>query len=163
MPGTSAQPGVSPAAALSLFDDFIRGQGNVQGNVDERGAASAPTWSAVGPTMAAALAAAEERWAGERRALEMEAATLRKQKAEDAQVMSQTATLVQMLQESHTALVSSNTHLLAELQVGRGAYGVCACSCRVCAIPICRNLSSAKRTHTGAQETARVRGGTVST
>eukprot|EP00326_Haptolina_ericina_P023604 CAMPEP_0181177496 /NCGR_PEP_ID=MMETSP1096-20121128/5191_1 /TAXON_ID=156174 ORGANISM="Chrysochromulina ericina, Strain CCMP281" /NCGR_SAMPLE_ID=MMETSP1096 /ASSEMBLY_ACC=CAM_ASM_000453 /LENGTH=98 /DNA_ID=CAMNT_0023265649 /DNA_START=3 /DNA_END=299 /DNA_ORIENTATION=+ len=46
----------------------------------------------------------------------MEVATLRKQKAEDAQVMSQTATLVQMLQESHTALVSSNTHLLAELQ-----------------------------------------------
>ena len=76
----------------------------------------APPLVPVGPTMSAAIAAAEERWAAERRGLENEVAWLRKQKLEDARVLQQTASLVQMLQEAHRALVSSNEQLLAQVR-----------------------------------------------
>lgn len=73
------------------------------------------TASSMGPTMAAAIAAAEERWGAEKRRLEAELEWMRKQKAEDARVLQHTATLVGMLQESHRALVASNQRLLAQI------------------------------------------------
>jgi hypothetical protein len=53
---------------------------------------------AVGRTMAAAIAAAEDRWGAERRRVEAELGWMRAQKAEDTRVLQQTAALVGMLQ-----------------------------------------------------------------
>ena len=69
----------------------------------------------VGPSMAAAVAAAEERWGAERAALEAEIESLRVQKEADADAMRQSGLLVSMLQETHQALISSNEHLLGEI------------------------------------------------
>lgn len=69
----------------------------------------------VGPTMAAAVAAAEERWSAERRSLQEEVARLRAQKEDDARQAQQTAQLVAMLQETHKQLIRSNEQLLAQL------------------------------------------------
>jgi len=69
----------------------------------------------VGPTMAAAVAAAEERWSAERRSLQEEVARLHAQKEDDARQSQQTAQLVTMLQETHKQLIRSNEQLLAQL------------------------------------------------
>jgi len=66
--------------------------------------------------MAAAIAAAEERWAAERKTMASELSWLRAQKEEDTAVLRQTAALVQMLQESHRALIESNAKLLSQLK-----------------------------------------------
>ena len=81
-----------------------------------------PTGAPVGPTMAAAVAAAEERWSAERRGLQAEVARLQRQKDRDALVMEQTAALVQMLQETHRALIASNQTLMAQLQEEKRAH-----------------------------------------
>ena len=70
--------------------------------------------AAVGPSMAMAVAAAEERWGVERLRLEAELATLQEQKERDAEALRQSGLLVSMLQETHAALIASNEHLLAE-------------------------------------------------
>ena len=69
---------------------------------------------AVGPSMAAAVAAAEERWSAERARLEIEIAELRAGRARDAEALAQNGALVSMLQETHAALIASNEQLIGE-------------------------------------------------
>ena len=78
----------------------------------------------VGPTVAEAVAAEEERWAAERGAMERELRWLRSQKEEDAAVLRQTTSLVAMLQESHRALIDSNAKLLAQLKEQKEAHEI---------------------------------------
>ncbi|KAL1495947.1 hypothetical protein AB1Y20_014589 [Prymnesium parvum] len=112
---------------LELFEEFVATQGDPPHPSALRRATAPPLPPAhhyappahhlPPPTHAWAASpgyAAEERWASERRALEVEVAMLRRQKEEDAAVMAQTAILVGMLQEAHNALVQSNAALLAE-------------------------------------------------
>jgi hypothetical protein len=74
--------------------------------------------------MAAAIAAAEDRWGAEKRRLEAELGWMRAQKAEDTRVLQQTAALVGMLQESHRALVASNQRLLSQLAEEKARHEV---------------------------------------
>ena len=69
---------------------------------------------AVGPSMAAAVQAAEDRWSTERDRLESEIAELKAGRARDAESLAQSGALVSMLQETHAALIASNEQLLSE-------------------------------------------------
>ena len=90
--------GVTPIVGFSSELTSTEGAGTGVEQHRVCGGGGAPLPTAVGPTMAVAIDAAERRWAAERRTLDVEVAMLRKQRSEDAQVMGQTATLVQMLQ-----------------------------------------------------------------
>ena len=61
--------------------------------------------ASVGPSMAMAVAAAEERWGVERLRLEAELASLREQRERDAEAMQQTSKLVSMLQVSRMGTI----------------------------------------------------------
>ena len=78
--------------------------------------------AAVGPTMAAAVAAAEARWSGERIQFETEISELKAQQAKDAESLRQNAALVKMLEESHSALIASNKQLLSEMSQMRAQH-----------------------------------------
>ena len=78
--------------------------------------------AAVGPTMAAAVAAAEARWSGERIQFETEISELKAQQAKDAESLRQNAALVKMLEESHAALIASNKQLLSEMSQMRAQH-----------------------------------------
>ena len=121
-PAVAAAP---PAAGGGALDEAEEPDGD--GQISQAGSRDStpllgPTGAPVGPTMAAAVAAAEERWSAERRGLQAEVARLQRQKDRDALVMEQTAALVQMLQETHRALIASNQTLMAQLQEEKRAH-----------------------------------------
>lgn len=118
--GAGRRPFRLPTDLFSSDDE--RGDGtddlaNLVAGGDDAGVSGLPAVEApaMGRTMAAAIAAAEDRWGAEKRRLEAELGWMRAQKAEDTRVLQQTAALVGMLQESHRALVASNQRLLAQL------------------------------------------------
>ena len=71
--------------------------------------------AAAGPTMAAAVAAAEDRWTLEKARLLSQVDELQQQHLKDQQALDASSALVDMLRETHAALLTSNEHLLAEI------------------------------------------------
>jgi hypothetical protein len=65
--------------------------------------------------MAAAVAAAEDRWTLEKARLLSQVDELQQQHLKDQQALDASSALVDMLRETHAALLTSNEHLLAEI------------------------------------------------
>lgn len=78
--------------------------------------------AAAGPTMAAAVAAAEDRWTLEKARLLTQVDELQQQHLKDQQALEASSALVNMLRETHAALLTSNEHLLAEIDELRARH-----------------------------------------
>lgn len=78
--------------------------------------------AAAGPTMAAAVAAAEDRWTLEKARLLTQVDELQQQHLKDQQALEASSALVDMLRETHAALLTSNEHLLAEIDELRARH-----------------------------------------